>query len=342
MNLQSRKMRSVSPPYSKVERMINPRKNLRRPALTRTLVAVVALAACAGLAMPGAQAAQPGAQAAQPGAAATQPIPVPGVSAKVPTGDMNATATAAWSSSTAWKQVRYNPLYSTPYVGASRCREPKIALTTQANVLKYDQYLLNCLYAVWRPIVWRARGDYNRKPTLVVHPYYTVKTRCGTVINNSFYCSYSNGAIYIPWKYLASLWAQNPAYARAYATQTMAHEYGHHIQSQTGIMDASWWRQNHMTTSSAALAENRRRELQAQCLGAVYVGADRVYYPMTGAIMTQWKYLVSHSGDMPGYARDHGSWTNTNFWSNAGFYGDGKATHAGSCNTYAAAATRIS
>ncbi|MDX6291694.1 MAG: uncharacterized protein QOH50_769 [Kribbellaceae bacterium] len=318
--------------------MINvPRKKLRRPALTRTLVSVVALAACAGLAMPGAQAAQ----AAQSGATVTQPIPVPDAPAQVASGEMSTTAVAAWNATTAAKQVRSNPLYSTPYLGVSKCREPKIALNTQANVAKYDQYLVNCLYSVWRSSVWRARGDYNVKPTLVVHPYTTVNTRCGSVTNNSFYCSYSNGAIYIPWKFIASLWSQNQAYARAYATQTLAHEYGHHVQRQTGILDASWWRQNHMTTSSAALAESRRRELQAQCLGGVYIGADKAYYPMSGTLLTQWKYLVSHSGDMKGYPRDHGSWTNNSFWSNAGFQGNGKGTHAGSCQTFVASATRI-
>jgi hypothetical protein len=39
--------------------MINPRKNLRSPALTRALVAVVALGACAALAMPGARPPRP-------------------------------------------------------------------------------------------------------------------------------------------------------------------------------------------------------------------------------------------------------------------------------------------
>lgn len=318
--------------------MINvPRKTPRRPALVRALVAVVALASCAGLAMPGAQAAQ----SARSDAAVTQPVPAPDAPARVASGEMNTTAVAAWNSSTASKQVRNNPLYGAPYLGASKCKEPKIALNTQANVAKYDQYLLNCLYSVWRSNVWRARGDYNVKPSLIVHPYTTVNTRCGSVTNNSFYCSYKNGGIYIPWKFIANLWKQNQAFARAYATQTLAHEYGHHIQRQTGILDASWWRQNHMTTSSAALAESRRRELQAQCLGGVYIGADRAYYPMTGSILTQWKYLVSHSGDMKGYARDHGSWTNNSFWSNAGFNGDGKGRHAGSCQTFAASATRI-
>jgi predicted metalloprotease len=319
--------------------MINvPRKNLRRPALVRALVAVVALASCAALAMPGAEAAQP----ARSGATATQPIPVPETSAKVATGEMNTTAVAAWNSSTAWKQVRYNPLYSTPYLGASRCSEPKIALNTQANILKYDQYLLNCLFAVWKTPVSRARGSYTIKPSLVVHSLTQVKTACGTVnYPTSFYCSYKNGTIYIPWKYIAGFWKQNQAFARAYATQTLAHEYGHHVQRQTGILDASWWRQQHMTTSAAQLAESRRRELQAQCLGGVYLGADRAYYPMTGAILTQWKYLVSHSGDMKGYPRDHGTWTNNSFWSNAGFNGDGKGRHAASCQTFAASSTRI-
>jgi hypothetical protein len=301
----------------------------------RGLVGVIALAGCAALAMPSAQ-------AAPAGATDGLPIPVPGAAAKPSdSGRRSIEATSGWTASSSYNAVRYAKLYSTPYVPASGCKRPNVALNTEARVRYFETELVRCLYAAWNPIVWRAGGRYNVKPAVVVHGYTTINTSCGKVTGpTSFYCSTGSGTIYIPWRQIVTYYGQDPTFGVAYATNTIAHEYGHHVQSMTSILTASWWRQQHMT-GDAALAESRRRELQASCLGSAYIGANKVAYPMSGGLLTQWKYVVSHSGDQAGQPRDHGSWTNHNFWSLAGFNGDGHGTHAGSCQTWAAAATRI-
>lgn len=304
----------------------------RRGARTRGLVAAVVLAGSLALTVPGAQ-------AAQNGATAVQPVPVQGATAQVPaatTPTAGVRTTAAYTLASAWSKVRYNKLYSTPTMPASRCTEPKIPLDTAARILAYDKAMMDCLGKVWPSIITKAGGTYVR-PTLVVHGYSAFNTRCGRATAKGYYCSYSNGQIYIQWQQIATFWRQNQAFARAYATNTLAHEYGHHVQARTGILAASWWRQAHMSTTAAKLQESRRRELQAACLGSVYIGANRAYYPLSGAILTQWKYLISHSGDMPGQPRDHGTWTNHNFWSSAGYNG----RHAASCQTFPAAASRV-
>lgn len=310
-----------------------PSKNLRRRrALTRGLVTAVALASCTALAMPSAQAA---------GATAVQPTPGPGTTAKVAdgSGETNVTTktTAGYTAASAWRLVRYNKLYATPYVAASRCREPNIPLNTAARIQAYSKIMLDCLGKPWPSIIQRSGGTYVR-PSLIVHGFSATNTPCGRVVSTgAFYCSYANGRIYINYKQIAGFYARNTVFARAYATNTLAHEYGHHVQARTGILGASWYRQQHMSTSAAKLQESRRRELQASCLGSAYIGANRAYYPMAGSLLTQWKYLVSHSGDQPGYPRDHGTWTNHQFWSYAGFNG----RHAASCQTFAAAASRV-
>jgi len=301
--------------------------------LVRGAVGAIALATCAALAMPNAQ-------AAPADATAVQPIPVPGAVARTDLTDSG--RDAGWNATTSWNAVRYNKLYSTGNIAPSRCKRPGVALNTEANVRYFETELVRCLYASWKPSIWRANGRWDVKPKLVVHGYNTIKTTCGSVTGwVSFYCSTGSGTIYIPWRQIVTYYAQNPTFAVAYATNTIAHEYGHHVQSMSSILTASWWRQQHMT-GDAALAESRRRELQASCLGSAYISANKKAYPMSGALLTQWKYVVSHSGDMPGYPRDHGSWTNHNFWSLAGYNGDGKGQHAGSCQTWAAPATRVS
>ena len=300
----------------------------------RGLVGVLAMAGCAALAVPNAQAA--------PAAATEQPIPGQGQVVLPPLATRSIEATASgWNATNSRAAVVNNKLYTTPYIPASGCKRPNVLLNTEYRVRYFEQELVRCLYAAWKPILWRSGGRWDVKPTLVVHGYTTVNSKCGSVTNNSFYCSYGNGTIYIPWRQIVNYYAQNPTFAVAYATNTIAHEYGHHVQSMSSILTASWWRQQHMT-GDAALAESRRRELQASCLGSAYIGANKKAYPMSGGLYDQWRYVISHSGDMPGYPRDHGSWTNHNFWSLAGWSGDGKGQHAGSCQTWAAPATRVS
>jgi predicted metalloprotease len=307
----------------------------RRPAVTRGLVSAVALVGSLAVAMPAAQAAQTGATAVQP---------TPGqlsTTARTPEAVTTPAAgrtTSAYTAASAWRAVRYNRLYSTPNVAASKCREPNIPLNTQFRIQAYSKIMLDCLGKPWPSIITRSGGKYVR-PALIVHGFTSTNTKCGRAYAvNGFYCSYGSGMIYMYWPQTASFWKQNQAFARAYLTNTLAHEYGHHIQARVGILNASWWRTNHMSSTASKLLESRRRELQASCLGGAYIGANRAYYPMSGSIYTQWRYLIAHSGDMGGHPRDHGSFTSHNFWTMAGFSG----RHAASCQTFAAAASKVS
>jgi hypothetical protein len=301
----------------------------------RVLAGTVAVAGFAALAMP--------AQAVQSVAAAGEPKPVQSKSADTVQSVQAESVQRSVAASSTTNIVRYNRLYKTPAIPASKCKEVNVSLRTAAGVSAYDKQLLTCMYAAWAPVLKAAGANYKVKPTLIVHNYSKVNTKCGVVSGpTSYYCGYQNGQIYIPWGYIASLWKQSPTYARAYATNTLAHEYGHHVQYLTGILNASWARQRAFSTSAAKLEENRRRELQASCLGSAYIGANKRYYPMSGGLYTQWKYLVAHSGDMKGYPRDHGSFANHNWWSTTGFYAASSKTYAGRCNTFNAASSRVS
>ncbi len=62
-------------------------------------------------------------------------------------------------------------------------------------------------------------------------------------------------------------------------------------------------------TPNQKLHESRRRELQATCLGAAYLGANAAFIPMRGPLLANWKFLIANTGD--DYARprvhDHGN-----------------------------------
>lgn len=314
-------------------------KNLPSKKL-RGLATVVAVAGFAALAVP--------AQAAQTAGTAGEPLPAgktaeSQASVRTEAVQRSTAVAAGWNSTTAKNTVRYNKLYKAPVIPPSKCKEVKATLTAAAAVKAYDQQMLTCMWAAWAPVLKAAGANYKLKPTLIVHNYSRVNTYCGIVRGpQSYYCGYKNGQIYIPWGLIQTYWKQNPTFARAYATNTIAHEYGHHVQFVTGILDASWWRQRAFTTQSAKLEESRRRELQASCLGSAYIGANKRYYPMSGTLYTQWKYVVAHSGDQAGAVRDHGSLSNHNWWSTAGFNATSSTTTASRCNTFAAISSRVS
>ncbi|MEV8373718.1 neutral zinc metallopeptidase [Kribbella sp. NPDC056861] len=307
----------------------------------RVLAGVAAVAGFAALAMP-VQAAQatggvpPQIPAAELGKSAAQ-LGKPAAEAKI----QGTQATTLASSNT--NIVRYNKLYTTGAIQASKCKEVNVSLRTAAGVKAYDQQLLNCMWAAWAPTLKASGANYSIKPTLVIYSASKVATNCGTVsYPTSYFCGYGTQShIYIPWAYIAGFWKQSPTYARAYATNTLAHEYGHHVQYRTGILSASWSRQYAFTTSAAKLEESRRRELQASCLGSAMLGANKKYYPLSGGLYTQWKYLVEHSGDIKGYPRDHGSFANHGFWSHSGFYAASSKTYANRCNTFNSASARV-
>jgi hypothetical protein len=301
----------------------------------RVLAGAAAVAGFAALAVP-TQAAQASGGVPQPVAAET------GKSAESQAKAQSAQpSTKSYSSDTTI--VRYNRLYKTGAIAASKCKEVRGPLSTANAVKAYDQSMVNCMWAAWAPTLKASAANYRIKPTLVMYGS-RAKTYCGVISSpTSYYCGHGTKAeIYIPGAYVVNFYKQNPVYARAYATNTIAHEYGHHVQYMTGILSASWNRQYAVSGSAAKLEESRRRELQASCLGSAMIGANKRYYPMSGALYTQWKYVVSHSGDIKGYPRDHGSFANHNFWSTAGFNASSSATYAKYCNTFNAASSRVS
>jgi len=232
--------------------------------------------------------------------------------------------------------VKGSPLYSIGPVAASKCAEPLFAPLTVALAQTYYNRLLPCLSHTW----WLAMKKANlpfRNPKAVV---YVGKAPSPCGIQRSVRAAYcgANETIYLPFTVDNRYYKSNPLYARAIMLNTFAHEYGHHVQKLSGILASSMSRQQSMTPNQK-LTESRRRELQATCLGAVYLGANAAFTPMRGPLMTNWKFLIAHTGD--DYARprvhDHGNRVSNYQWSIAGF----NNKKPDSCNTFTAADIRV-
>ncbi|MFI7641207.1 neutral zinc metallopeptidase [Nonomuraea sp. NPDC049400] len=219
-----------------------------------------------------------------------------------------------------------------------------------ANIFNHSQLKAlilktgKCMDQAWGPILQRqginfsppnyaiaakrgrgACGDYPSAGSMV--PYYCPR-------NNTIYAS-------------TSAMARGNGNARGYGQiiswhggiiSMMAHEYGHHVQNITGIMN-SWWRSTLDSSSqSGKLALSRRLELQATCFGGMWMRSVASSYPVNTSLRARLFWFYGQVGDYPGWPRDHGKPVNNNLWFRQGW----EKNKAYQCNTWLAPASTTS
>jgi predicted metalloprotease len=233
--------------------------------------------------------------------------------------------------------VAKNRIYKTGVQKTVNCRESGARANSVTNARKYYNNILSCLVRAWPAQVKLAGGRFVA-PHLIGF-LGTATTPCGGNAPSSFYCP-TNRTIYMDAandiaqykKYVTySNRTEALAFLRADMTDTVAHEFGHHIQNMTGILQAET-NLEYQYTGDKSLEFSRRTELQATCFGNVFMGANKTSYKITGQLKKQLDYLHSHEGDEYGSQRDHGSREVVPRWANAGF----STRSPRSCNTFTA------
>nr|WP_113702205.1 neutral zinc metallopeptidase [Nonomuraea lactucae] len=170
-----------------------------------------------------------------------------------------------------------------------------------------------------------ACGDYPSRGSIV--PYYCPR-------NNTIYASTSavvrgNGTM--------RGYGQIVSWHGAISS-IMSHEYGHHVQNITGLMD-SWWRETLDTGGRGQkLALSRKLELQATCFGGMWMRSVAASYPISTAGRSRLFWFNGQVGDHPGYPRDHGSPVNNHRWFRQGW----ERSRVYQCNTWLASSTSTS
>ncbi|WP_157630916.1 neutral zinc metallopeptidase [Kribbella catacumbae] len=261
-------------------------------------------------------------QTAQPTRQPTRPVPTTRPTTNQPTPNQVLTT---------------NRIYKTGVQRPMGCRESKAGLSTGAKAGQYYRQIKLCLDRAWpRQIV--AAGEKWRAPNMIVFAG-TANTPCGsTTDGRSFYCQ-SGHTIYMNSPLHVDFFRTNPTFGRAAATFTVAHEYGHAMQSLLGILSSNAWLQ-YEANGAKKLELNRRMELQASCLGSVFSGANKGSYGLKGQLYTHYLYILNTSGDenLRNGPRDHGSRANHGYWSKRGF----AARNPAFCNTFVAPARQVS
>ncbi|GAA1594144.1 hypothetical protein GCM10009789_55280 [Kribbella sancticallisti] len=231
-----------------------------------------------------------------------------------------------------------NSIYKSGVQRTVNCRESSARANSAANARIYYNKVLACLNQAWPRQL--ALGKQRFAPPTLIGFTGPVQTPCSGGSPSSFYCS-ANETIYMDARTDLQLYkryssypnrTQVLTYLRAQMVDTVAHEYGHHLQHLTGILRANN-NIEYQRSGDAALQMSRRLEIQATCLGNVFMGANKGSYKFTGQLKAQLDYLHSHQGDEYGTRRDHGSRKSIPRWANAGF----NTRSPRVCNTYVAA-----
>ena len=225
--------------------------------------------------------------------------------------------------------LQANPLYSVAPLQAAGCAAASsVPLDTVDNVRLYYSSVLPCLDATWQQI-GNGTGIAARAPSLVVFTGPSTGS-CLDGIQFSFYCP-SNETIYMYADEMIGPWLEFPndyshGISRLAATHTIAHEYGHHIQQYTGILPT-------VGPDFPGTESERRLELQASCLGNVFMSSQSDAYPIAAEyldVQDLWRFITR--------VPNHGSEANQAVWTQRGYQG----ANPGDCNTFTASPPDVS
>ena len=243
---------------------------------------------------------------------------------------------------TPYELVSRSKFYRTGTQGSIGCKESGARATSLANAVRYYSAVKACADRGW-PRQVRSGGSSFRVPKTIVMNSY-VQSPCGGYAPSSYYCAanetiYMAGAEDVATYTRYRNYSSGLAYSRAKMAFTVAHEYGHHIQELTGILEAYNSLRYDAASESARLEINRRLELQASCFAGVFLSANKGSYHISGQLKTQLDFLTNNSGDEydPTGQRIHGKKKNHGYWFHRGY----NTRNLAACNTFTAASSLV-
>ncbi|TMR31355.1 metalloprotease-like protein [Nonomuraea zeae] len=215
-------------------------------------------------------------------------------------------------------------------LAGTSCPETPISSGGIPRTRQYLETVVKCLDKSWSAYFARA-GRSFAKP-VVRYFEEPASTVCGIRWPEhaaAFYCT-ERGTLVFP---LTGGWIEGRT--DLYPFKVAAHEYGHHLQSVTGIRRSYEARAR---TGRADRAELKRRyELQADCLSGVFMGSVWGSLARTEADWAALLDATRASGDEDG-DRSHGKGANRVHWLTRGYRSGSPAA----CDTWSAPPAKVS
>ena len=200
-----------------------------------------------------------------------------------------------------------------------------------AQLTKFYTALVGCLTQSWQPALGKA-GEPSLPAKISVTLPKT--SACGAAPSRdqavAYYCG-GDQTIYAPTEWMLADAGLN----RARHLATIAHEYGHHVQRESGILDAATMKMSSPEPNSDQdKAVVRRIELQANCFGALFLAAAAGHGSISRALANAAVADYGRADD----SGDHGTRDNQLAWAKAGYSGAGPAA----CDTWSAPPEKVS
>ncbi|WP_246266846.1 neutral zinc metallopeptidase [Nonomuraea typhae] len=225
--------------------------------------------------------------------------------------------------------LKISPAPRDPWAGsgtlpAQSCREPALISGGVARPQEYLRAMVKCLDKAWNGHFAKARKPFS-KPKVV---YFDAPQDriCGLPWPEgiaAFYCT-ARRTLVFP---LTGDWIEGRT--DLLPLKVAAHEYGHHLQTLTGIRAA-------YERGRATAERGRRYELQADCLSGVFLGAAWKSLPRAAKDWAALLETVKASGDDT--YRTHGTGASRVYWLTRGY----TTAKPASCDTWSAPASRVS
>lgn len=229
-----------------------------------------------------------------------------------------------------------NPLFAgdvgTPAVTCNLARWE----TSPAGAAAFFQSAIPCLDAAWQPVL-EYQGLPFFTPNIVFPEGTEWSSPCGATsgaVVAAFYCSQDH-TLYMPFAGLQT--EQYGAHPGVYLA-LLAHEYGHHVQALSGVMDAYWdARYNAGADTDVGLELSRRSELQAQCFSGMFLAATYGSGSVDDNILTEARTTQDRGDHNTSLPRDHGTDEHATSWWEQG----AQQNRTYQCNTWLSAAADV-
>ncbi|UBU10725.1 neutral zinc metallopeptidase [Nonomuraea gerenzanensis] len=212
-------------------------------------------------------------------------------------------------------------------LATTACPEPPLSSGGIPRTREYLDTVVKCLDTSWS--AYFARTGTRFEPPAV--RYAEEGSVCGVPVADvdAFYCHPAKTLVFP----LTGRWIEGRT--DLYPFKVAAHEYGHHLQTLTGIRRS--YEARYRAEPNARAELRRRFELQADCLAGVFLGSVRGSLARTGADWSALYEAVRASGD-DGERRSHGRGAGRVGWFKRGL----AATSPAACDTWSAPAAKVS